>query len=180
MTEKQSISGLLKEHDVKRLAALTRSGVVGPTTVYYAGVSAPVITASMALVTRQALKVIGFTDYWQLMLSTLLAAFAGIAWYLIFIRWSYRHKFGRGTEISIATQVEASADGLVVIRGDIETRVGWSAVERVAELRKFIVVTITGADALIIPNRWFGKDASARSDFLSVVRAGQERAQSNQ
>ena len=179
MTEKFLISGLLTERDVKRLARLTRGGVVGPTAVYYAGLSAPVITASMALMSRQTLKMIGLTDYWQVLLSTLLAAFAGIAWYLIFIRWSYRHKFGRGTEVSIPTKVEASADGLTVIRGDIETRIGWGAVKRVVDLRKFIVVTIVGADALIIPNRWFAKDAAARSVFLAAIRAGQERASSN-
>ena len=177
MTEKLSINGLLTEHDVKRLAARTRSGVVGPTSVYYAGLSAPVITASMALVTRQSLKAIGLTDYWQLLLSGLIAAIAGIAWYLIFIRWSYRHKFGRGTETSISTSVEVTSGGLVVVRGNIETRVGWDAIERVSELRKSIVVTVVGADALIIPDRWFRDDPSARSDFLAALRAGKARAE---
>ena len=176
MTKKLSINGLLTERDVKRLAALTRSGVVGPTSVYYAGLSAPVITASMALVTRQNLKAIGWTDYWQLLLSALIAAMAGIAWYLIFVRWSYRHKFGRGTETSIATSVELSSKGLFVIRGDVETRVAWGAVERVSELRHAIVVTIVGADALIVPNRWFADDTAAQSDFLAALRAGRAHA----
>ena len=176
MIEKVITVGLLTEHDVKRLAHLTRGGVVGPTAVYYAGVSAPVITAGMALMTRQALKMVGMTDYWQLLLSALIAAFAGIAWYLIFIRWSYRHKFGRGTEVSNETEVTASPKGLTVIRDDIATQIGWTAVSKVDVLRKYIVVTIVGADALIIPNRWFGKDTNARLNFLAALKKGRDPA----
>ena len=174
MIEKVITAGQLTERDVKRLAYMTRGGVVGPTAVYYAGVSAPVITASMALMTRQVLKVAGMTDYWQLLLSALIAAFAGIAWYLIFIRWSYRHKFGRGTEISIETEVTASPKGLTVIRGDVATQIGWAAVSKVDDLRKYIVVTIVGADALIIPNRWFSKGTIARLDFLGALKNGHD------
>lgn len=176
MTEKVIASGLLTEADVKRLAGLSRGGVVGPTAVYYAGVSAPVITASTALLTRQTLAVLGMNAAWQLLLSALIAAVAGIAWYLIFIRWAYRHKFGRGTEVSIVTEITASPDGLSVSRGEIETRIGWPAVSRIDVLRKDTVVTIDGADALIIPNSWFGDDDAARKAFLGVLRSGFERS----
>lgn len=176
MTEKVVATGLLTEADVKRLAGLSRSGVVGPTAVYYAGVSAPVITASTALLARQSLTMLGMSGYWQLLLSALIAALAGIAWYLIFIRWAYRHKFGRGTEVSIKTQITAGPEGLSVSRGEIETRVGWPAVSRIDVLRSDTVVTIDGADALIVPNKWFGDDVAARERFLTVLRREHEAA----
>ena len=59
MSESVKTSGLLTEKDVKRLARLTRGGTVGPTAVYYAGVTAPVISAGMALLTRTAFKSVG-------------------------------------------------------------------------------------------------------------------------
>ena len=174
MTEKVVATGLLTEADVKRLAGLSRGGVVGPTAVYYAGVSAPVITASTALLTRQSLNTVGMSDYWQLLLSALIAALAGIAWYLIFIRWAYRHRFGRGTEVTIKTEITVCPKGLSVSRGEIETRIGWPAVSRIDTLRKDTVLTIDGADALIIPNKWFGDDIVARERFQNAVRRGAE------
>lgn len=162
-----SINGLLTEKDVERLAHHTRTGSVGPTTVYYAGVTGPIISASVALITRHALNSVGFSNYWQLLLSAIVAASAGIVWYLIFIRWSYRHKFGRGTEVCISTEIKASADGLIVKRDDITTAIGWTAVRSIESWRKYTVVIIAGADALIIPDRWFAKDEQARLEFVA-------------
>ena len=170
MSESVKTSGLLTEKDVKRLARLTRGGTVGPTAVYYAGVTAPVISAGMALLTRTAFKSVGMTDYWQWMLSALIAAFAGIAWYLIFIRWSYRHRYGRGTEMSIKTEITAGPEGLSVTRGEITTKIGWSAVESVEIAHGHTAITITGADALIIPDKWFAKDKAARKAFQAFVQ----------
>lgn len=169
MEQEVVIAGLLTERDVKRLAQLSRGGVVGPTAVYYAGVTGPMVSAGTALVTRQALQQAGMSDYWQLLLSTLIAALAGIAWYLIFIRWSYRHRYGRGTEIRSETEIVASARGLTVTRGDIKTQIGWPAVNTIETLRNYTVVTFDGADALIVPDRWFGKNSDAQARFRAVI-----------
>ena len=76
MSDPLRISGLLREKDVKRLTRLTRGGSVGPTTVYYAGVTAPIISASMAVMVREAMRLAGLSDYWQWFISALVAAFA--------------------------------------------------------------------------------------------------------
>jgi len=39
MTQTMSISGTLSKKDIRRLTRASRSGTVGPTTVYYAGVT---------------------------------------------------------------------------------------------------------------------------------------------
>ena len=166
MADPNTISGLLKAKDVKRLTRLTRGGTVGPTALYYAGVTAPVISASMAFVVRHAAEVVGLTDYWQWFVSALVAAFAGIAWYLIFIRWSYRHGTGRGTEMTELTFVSAADEALIVTRAGIEIRIDWVNVEEVKSGRGHTTILIRGADALIVPDSWFQKDKTARKEFI--------------
>ncbi|MEO0982220.1 MAG: YcxB family protein [Pseudomonadota bacterium] len=173
MTDAVTVSGALTRGDVKKLTRLTRSGTVGPTAVYYAGVTAPIIAAGMGLVSDRAFHVIGFGDYWSVLFSAMIAALTGIAWYLIFMRWSYRHEAGRAGETSLETSVSATEAGLIVRRGEIETRIGWPAVRDVRNGRGFTAILPDGAEALVVPDRWFG-DAAAREAFQSRVadRAG--------
>ncbi|MGB3625119.1 MAG: hypothetical protein WA989_04805, partial [Henriciella sp.] len=42
-------SGRLRDKDIKRLVNKTRSSNIGPTALYYAGVTAPVISSGVAL-----------------------------------------------------------------------------------------------------------------------------------
>lgn len=170
MTDRHSISGRLTDKDVKRLTKLTRGATVGPTVVYYAGVTAPIISAAMAMMVREAVRMLGLSDYWQWFVSALIAAFAGITWYLIFIRWSYRHTHGRGTEVSLETCITLTDQVLILRRGEIETHIGWSAIESVESARGHTSVLVAGADALIIPHRWFEKDKAARSAFVDELK----------
>ncbi|MEQ9436270.1 YcxB family protein [Hyphomonas sp.] len=170
MSQTLNISGLLREKDVKRLTRLTRGGSVGPTAVYYAGVTAPIISASMAVMVREAMRLVGLSPYWQWFISAFIAAFAGIAWYLIFIRWSYRHKHGRGTEMTLSTDITLGDDQIIVRRGGIETRIDWSCISSVKAERRHVAVLVNGADSLIIPDAWFGKDKSARAAFISRLQ----------
>ena len=171
MTTPLTVSGALAPKDIKRLTSLTRASVVGPTATYYAGVTAPVISAAMAIFSKSALQGAGFSDYWTFMLSALLAAVAGIVWYLIFMRWSYRHTVGRGRELSEPTHISAGPKALSVRRGPIETRIGWEAVTSVHVKRGYIAVLAEGADALVIPDRWFGEDGDARNAFVERLSA---------
>ncbi|KCZ90124.1 YcxB family protein [Hyphomonas johnsonii] len=170
MTEPLRVSGLLREQDVKRLTRLTRGGAVGPTAVYYAGVTAPVISASMAIMVREATRMIGLSDYWQWFISAMVAALAGISWYLIFIRWSYRHKFGRGTEMTLETQISLTDAGIVLRRGGIETRMAWQCVTGIKTGRSHTAVMVRGADALIIPDAWFKGKKDARTAFMARLK----------
>ena len=170
MTKPLRITGLLREKDVRRLTRLTRGGSVGPTAVYYAGVTAPIISASMSVMVREAMRMAGLSEYWQWFIAALVAAFAGISWYLIFIRWSYRHKFGRGTEMTLETAISLDDTAILVRRGGIETRIDWACVQSVRTFRTHVAVLINGADALIIPDTWFGKDKTARAAFTTRLQ----------
>ncbi len=172
MSNASEIAGQLSEKDVKRLASLTRASMVGPTATYYAGVTAPVISAGVAIFSRTAFLSVGLSDYWALLLSALLAAFAGIAWYLIFMRWSYRSTFGRGAELTETTQIEVLTDGLVVTRGDIRTQIAWNAVENVQRRRGYTAILVRGADAIVLPDRWFKGGKADRDAFLARLEAG--------
>lgn len=170
MAEPLSVTGLLAEKDVRKLTRLARGGTVGPTAVYYAGVTAPIISASMSVLMRKAMMMVGASPYWQWLVAALVAAFAGIAWYLIFIRWSYRHQHGRGTETTLETRIALTEDGLVMQRGGIEMRASWASVTDVSGSGGYVVVRLEGADPLIIPNAWFGKDKATRRAFLERLK----------
>ncbi|MEQ9506544.1 MAG: YcxB family protein [Hyphomonas sp.] len=171
MSEFLSVSGRLKSRDLKRLVRISRTGTVGPTTLYYAGVTAPIISASVALLAKDVARSLGWSPLEQLLASANLAAFAGIAWYVIFMRWSYRNRPGRGTERTLDTEITASADGLAVRRGPVETRIEWSGVRRIDVRSGHIAVYVDGADTLIIPDEWFGRDAARQAAFTNYVTA---------
>jgi hypothetical protein len=169
MSRVLTISGRLQDRHLKQLVRISRDSTVGPTALYYAGVTAPVVSASVALLARRLMIELGLTPFWQLMASAQLAALAGIAWYLIFMRWSYRHRSGRGTERSLETVVAASEAGLSVRRGPVETRIGWEGVRRTIRGTDHLAIFIDGADALIIPDDWFGGDKAASLAFTEFV-----------
>ncbi len=170
MTQTFSVSGQLRPKDLRRLTRVARGGTVGPTALYYAGVTAPIISASLALAVKELARSAGFTPYWQLMVPAFAAAFGGIAWYVIFTRWAYRHGAGRGTEGELETGITADETGLCVRRGDVETRIGWRAVTGLAAKDRYLSLSIRGSDALIIPDAWFGKDRAARDAFAAYLR----------
>lgn len=165
-----SVHGRLSEGDVKRLTRQIRGGTVGPTALYYAGVTAPIISAGIALVTKSAFGLVGMTNYWQVLLSAIVAAMAGIVWYLIFMRWSYRHRHGRSVETQVNSEVTLMPDYLKMRRGNVETRIGYDAVTEVIKMRKALLIRFDGAQALMLPNRWFPNDES-RAAFRARLEA---------
>ncbi|KCZ55748.1 hypothetical protein HY29_10290 [Hyphomonas beringensis] len=169
MSEPVIVSGQLAEKDLKRLARLSRGGTVGPTAVYYAGVTAPIISASISLMVRNAADMAGLSAYWQWFLSALVAAFAGISWYLIFIRWSYGVSGDGKDEMAREAEIALLDDVLQVRRGGIETRISWDAVKEVKQHRGHTTVRIRGGDAVIIPASWFNKDKTARKAFTEQL-----------
>ncbi len=165
-----SIQGSLSKRDARRMTNAIRSGTVGPTTLYYAGVTAPVIGASMALVAQGALTQIDVSPYWVTMLSAIVAAMAGIAWYLIFMRWAYRHRHGRAAEMSQKTEVLLEDDHLIIRRDLVETRVDWEAIREIMSKRSYTLVLFDGADPLMLPHDWFGEKTACE---IFMRRLGQ-------
>ena len=160
--------GILREKDVKRGTKHLLSGQIGPLTLYYAGATAPIISSAMGVVAKTAFKNAQFSDYWAMLLGAIIAALAGITWFLIFLRWSYQPGHGRGTELTHETNVEIADHALIVIRGPIRKEIGWEAVKGVKAVEGFTTVAIEGAEAVIIPSNWF-KDKQARLAFQHAV-----------
>lgn len=165
-----TIQGALTKRDARRMTRAIRSGTVGPTTLYYAGVTAPVIGASMALVSEGALSHVSFSPYWTFMLSAIVAAMAGIAWYLIFMRWAYRHQHGRAAEMDQTTEVILGEESLIIRRELVETRVDYEAIREIISRRSYTLVIIDGADPLMLPHDWFGEKTACQ---IFMRRLGQ-------
>lgn len=165
-----AISGSLSKRDARRLTNAIRSGTVGPTTLYYSGVTAPVIGASMALVAQGALEHIHAPAYWVTMLSAIVAAMAGISWYLIFMRWAYRQDHGRASELEQVTQIRLDDDALVIRREYVETRIDWEAIEEIISKRSYTVIRFEGADPIMLPHDWFGEKTACE---IFMRRLGQ-------
>lgn len=167
-----SASGTLSQKDVKRLTNAMRGSTVGPTTLYYAGVTAPVIGAGMALLTAAAFELTAMSTYWQVMMSAIVAAMAGIVWYLIFMRWAYRHKHGRAGETEQGSQITLGDDCISIRRDLVETRIDWAALREIQSRRGFVLVRFDGAEPLIVPDAWFGQDKAACQSFLARLKEG--------
>ena len=169
------ISGALTKRDAKRLTQAIRSGTVGPTTLYYAGVTAPIIGAGMALISRSALDKVDVSPYWVTMISAFVAAMAGIVWYLIFMRWSYRHMHGRAGEMQQETNVELRDEALIVRRGLVETHIDWDAIDEIKSTRSYTLVCFDGAEPLMLPHDWFG-EKTACEIFMRRLGQGMKAA----
>ena len=165
-----SISGALSKRDARRLTNAIRSGTVGPTTLYYAGVTAPVIGAGFALVARATLDDFPISDFWLSFGSALAAATAGIVWYIIFMRWAYRHQHGRAGEIEQTTRIQLEDDAMIVRRGLVETRIDWDAIDEIRSTRSYTLVSFDGAEPLMIPHDWFGEKTACE---IFMRRLGQ-------
>lgn len=128
----------------------------------------------MAVYTRTVFHEAGLSPYWVYLLSALVAAFAGVTWYIIFMRWSYRQTHGRGDERDAMTHVSLGDDGLELRRGLVRTFIGWPAIVEVRRSRRFVTLIVEGSDMLLIPDRWFGKDKDRRDAFHSGLKARME------
>lgn len=148
-------SGFVTQKELKKITRVMRTSVLGPTAVYYAGVTAPAIAAGMATVVGAALNRAGWIDYWVLLTSGIVASMAGISWYLIFMRLSYRHSFGRSTELETKTEFEADELGLFWARGDVKTRISWHGIGNIHVHGGFIQIEVTDAGDVVLPKSWF-------------------------
>jgi len=164
------IKGTITRKEMKSVTRHVRSGHVGPTSVYYAGVTAPAIAAGMASLVGASLTRAGLSDYWVLMASSLIAAMAGITWYLIFMRWSYRHDFGRSGEMSNDTMIEADESGVYWTRGNTRTMVHWQGISKVELSGGFIRLHVEDGDDFFMPKSWFESRKARRDMYHHLVK----------
>ena len=170
MTIITSVSGRLSKKDLKRLTGATRKGTVGPTTVYYAGVTAPIISSGVAIFVRNAFHNAPYiSSYWLLFISTLIAAFAGIAWYLIFMRWSYRSRHGRGDEITARSTVKITEQALILETENVSTHIAWTGIENIQTRSAYTTIHVSGERTVFVPSHWFDGDKSAQKNFIEML-----------
>lgn len=168
-----SISGELNAADMKRVTRASRKSAVGPTSVYYAGVTVPFITAGMAFMASSAAKSAGFSEYWTLFSAALLAAMAGISWYLIFVRLATARSVGRASDLGAEIEVNLTDDALHVKRAFVETRIEWQGIARIQKNPKHILIHVHSRAPVIIPHAWFRGNKQAKRDFIAAL---EERA----
>lgn len=164
-----TVSGQLKPVDAKRLAKATRSATVGPTTVYYAGLTAPIISASMSLMARSAFEQTGLSNYWVFLLSALCAVSAGISWYLIFMRWAYRHQKSRTNETEAPTSVTIKPDGITLEREHVSTHILWKGIKEIKSTRSGVIIVPEGASAIYVAKRWFNGLDLTKEQFERLI-----------
>lgn len=179
-TDRLVVSGRMSQKELKRITRRMRSSILGPTAIYYAGVTAPAISAGMATVVASVLERAGWAANWVLIVSGLVAAMAGISWYLIFMRLSYRHSFGRSTEGATETSFEADPLGLFWSRGDVKTRIGWSGVTGIYTHGSFIQLGIQDAGDVILPKSWFKNRKAMKAFAASITEVWEKYSETGQ
>lgn len=161
-------SGQLCEKDVKRAVKHLRSSEISLTTFYYAGATAPIISSAMGFLARKTFENAQFSEYWVQLLGAIIAALAGITWFLIFLRWAYAPGSGRGNELTEATEVEITEEHLIVTRGAIRSHIGWSAIKGVKAVAGYTTIEVEGVPAIVVPSSWFA-DKKERLAFQGAV-----------
>lgn len=166
-------SGLISKRELRKITRKMRSSILGPTAIYYAGVTAPAIAAGMATVAAATFERAGWSAYWVLLISGIIASMAGISWYLIFMRLAYRHGVGRSSEAATETRFEADEAGLFWRRGGVSTRVSWEGVSGIRVRPGFIQILIEDSGDIVLPKSWFdGKTAMVSfADQLQLMKS---------
>ena len=164
--------GAYSKKELKKISRAMRTSGLGPTSVYYAGVTAPAIAAGMATVVSAAFERAGWDPYWVFLISSIIASMSGISWYLIFMRLSYRHGYGRSTESKQETQVEIGLDVIFWTRGAVRTQVLWSGISSIECRKTFIHIAVADGEDVVLPKGWFGGKSEMRVFFekLQAVR----------
>lgn len=166
------VGGTISSRELRKITRRMRSSILGPTAIYYAGVTAPAIAAGVTTVAGSAFARAGWTDYWVILVSAIIASMAGISWYLIFMRLSYRHGAGRSSERIVDTVVEATSSGLSWQRGDVSSQINWAGISGIRPRKSFIQISVTDATDLILPLSWFGSrdDMQTYAEKLDSIR----------
>ncbi len=150
-----AVSGTITPKHVKEFVKARRKGVFSSMTVYYAGVTAPAISAGAYALAQYALMQIQMTPQYVMLGATLMAAASGISWYLIFQRLTARGKSTRDTESTHQQRVTINARGVEVSNGGVTTYIKWSAVTDICCTSKYLVIVADGAQDVFMPLDWF-------------------------
>lgn len=169
------VQGVLYQKELRQITRKVRSSILGPTSVYYAGVTAPAIAAGMANVAASALGKLDWTPYWVFLMSAIIASMAGISWYLIFMRLSYRHATGRSSEVVAEMHIEVDPLGIFWQRGYARGRIDWHGIEYIRVFKKFIHIRAYDTADTFILLSWF-EDRKSMLAFAEQLKVFHQSA----
>ncbi len=154
------VSGAIDVKQLRRFARKRRSRALGPTVIFYAGVTTPAISAGVAGLTHWGIADVGLSDFWSWYVTALLSAVSGIVWYMIFMRLGSRAAFGRGCETGAKTHVVIDEKGVQINRGHVQTWIDWTGVNDVTISSNYVALIVEDANDILLPVEWFdGRDA---------------------
>ncbi|ACT60732.1 YcxB family protein [Hirschia baltica] len=165
-----SASGYISPQQLKKFIKTRRSNGLGPTTIYYAGVAAPVISASTLNLFETFFSQYNISDYTVMMLSMFFSASAGLSWFLIFNRLAERQKSARDNEITQAQSFKIDASGILLNRKNIESKIEWPAIVDIRTTKHYIAFIVEGANDFFIPVDWF-KDRDQMKEATNKIAA---------
>ncbi len=150
-----SRAGHISPKQLKRFIKARRTSGFGPTTLYYAGVVAPVISAATLQLFENFFSQYNVTPYWVYLLSTIFAASAGLSWFLIFTRLATRDRDGRDDETTQSFDFNIDRSRILIKRKHITTQLDWSAIVDIRTTKHYIAFIVEGANDFFMPVDWF-------------------------
>ncbi|WP_018997404.1 YcxB family protein [Hirschia maritima] len=150
-----SVSGYLSAKRLKKFINSRRHGGFGPTTIYYAGLVAPVISASAMNMFETFFNQQNLPPQTAYILSLICAAIAGLFWFLTFSRLAQRDKAERKSETTEQTHYRIDNSGIFVQRASVETKIGWPSIVDIRTTKHYIAFIVKGANDFFIPVDWF-------------------------
>lgn len=161
-----SAAGYISPKQLKKFISQRRTRGLGPTTIYYAGVVAPVISASTFTLFESFFIQQSVQPKWTHLFATLLAASAGLSWFLIFNRLAQRSSLGRDEEVSKNCDIKIDATGILVEREHIQNTIEWPAIVDIRTTKHYIAFIVEGANDFFIPSDWF----NSREEMMEAAK----------
>jgi len=168
--ERLSVKGTISPDQLKRFIKTRRKSGLGPTTVYYAGVVAPAISAGAYALFDGTFSQLNIAPLTLQLLVALCSATAGLTWFLIFTRLAERKSSSRAMELVEENEIEISQKGLIVQKSDIKIDIAWSAVMDIRTTKHYIAFIVEGTQDVFIPIDWY-ESREHMADFAEKAAA---------
>lgn len=161
-----SASGFISPKHLKIFIRTRRDAGLGPTTIYYAGMVAPAISAGTFKLFESFFAQYNLSPQTAYLLVLCLSASAGLSWFLTFNRLAQRDRQSRDHETEQSQEVKIERSGIFLTRTHIETKIDWPAIVDIRTTKHYIAFIVEGANDFFIPVDWF-KD---REQMMEAAR----------
>lgn len=165
-----SVSGQFSQRQLHDMSRHFQNRTIGLTTLYYAGVCAPVVTAGIHVYITHILQPAGFSGLTIALIASVFAALSGLVWFFIFTRWIGQADTGRSGD-KVDTEIILGDTGIILKKQHVETHINWLGLNGVSRLKDATVLKFTTHAPLCISDAWFNEDLKARAAFIEHCRA---------